>query len=113
MEEKMYYLVGDTYNGRIYKRFTSYDKAMAYIKSEYAYEKEHENDSDTMFIDGYYGIYRISEETAEYYGWDYVYSNWETTKFLGAVSYDQAMNYNPTSEPQEDDEDEDNDEYYD
>ena len=64
--------------------------AMDYIRHEYAYEKEHEDD-DSTFIDGYYGIYRISEETAEYYGWDYVYSNWETTEFLGSVNYAEAI----------------------
>lgn len=93
MTEKMYYLVGDTQNGKMYERFDSYDEAMDYIKREYTYDKEHENDPDNTFIDGYYGIYRISEEAAERFGWDYVYSNWETTEFLGEVSYEQAMNY--------------------
>ena len=93
MTEKMYYLVGDTQNGKMYERFDSYDEAMDYIKREYTYDKEHENDPDNTFIDGYYGIYRISEEAAERYGWDYVYSNWETTEFLGEVSYNDAMNY--------------------
>lgn len=93
MTEKMFYLVGNTHDGKFYERFNSYKDAMDYIKTEYTYDKEHENDWDTAFIDGYYGIYRISGETAEYYGWDYVYSNWETTEFLGAVSYDDAMNY--------------------
>ena len=93
MTEKMYYLVGDTQNGKMYERFDSYDEAMDYIKREYTYNKEHENDPDNTFIDGYYGIYRISEEAAERFGWDYVYSNWETTEFLGEVSYNDAMNY--------------------
>ena len=92
MTEKMFYLVGNTHDGKFFERFNSYDDAIEYIKREYAYEKEHEDDDNT-FIDGYYGIYRISEETAEYYGWDYVYSNWETTEFLGGVSYYDAMNY--------------------
>ena len=93
MTEKMYYLVGDTHNGKMYERFDSYDEAMDYIKREYTYDKEHENDPDSTFIDGYYDIYRISEEAAERYGWGYVYSNWETTEFLGEVSYNDAMNY--------------------
>ena len=92
MTEKMFYLVGNAHDGKFYDRFNSYDDAMGYIRHEYAYEKEHEDDDSTL-IDGYYGIYRISEETAEYYGWDYVYSNWETTEFLGEVSYYDAMNY--------------------
>ena len=89
---KMFYLVGNTHDGKFYDRFNSYDDAMEYIKKEYTYDKEHEDDNST-FIDGYYGIYRISEETAEYYGWDYVYSNWETTEFLGEVSYEDTMNF--------------------
>ena len=93
MTEKMYYLVGDTQNGKMYERFDSYDESMDYIKREYTYDKEHENDPDNTFIDGYYGIYRISEEAVERFGWDYVYSNWETTEFLGEVSYNDAMNY--------------------
>ena len=89
---KMFYLVGNTHDGKFYDRFNSYYDAIEYIKREYAYEKEYEDDDNT-FIDGYYGIYRISEETAEYYGWDYVYSNWETTEFLGEVSYEDTMNF--------------------
>ena len=90
MTEKMFYLVGNTHDGKFYDRFNSYDDAIEYIKREYAYEKEYEDDDNT-FIDGYYGIYRISEEDAERYGWDYVYSNWETTEFLGSVSYAKAI----------------------
>ena len=93
MTEKMYYLVGDTQNGKMYERFDSYDEAMYYIKREYTYDKEHEGKPDSTFIDGYYGIYRISEEAVERFGWDYVYSNWETTEFLGEVSYEKAMNF--------------------
>ena len=92
MTEKMFYLVGNTHDGKFFEKFNSYDDAMEYIKREYAYDKEHEDDN-SIFIDGYYGIYRISEETAEYYGWDYVYSNWETTEFLGEVSYEDTMNF--------------------
>ena len=92
MTEKIFYLVGNTHDGKFYDRFNSYDDAMEYIKREYAYEKEREDD-DSTFIDGYYGIYRISEDDAERYGWDYVYSNWEITEFLGAVSYKQAMDW--------------------
>ena len=92
MTEKMYYLVGDTQNGKFYEKFNSYDEAMDYIRNEYTFDKEHEVD-DITFIDGYYGIYRISEEDAERFGWDSVYSNWETTEFLGSVSYNDAINY--------------------
>ena len=108
--EKMYYFVGDTHNGRIYKRFTSYDKAMAYIRGEYAYDKEHENDGKTTFIDGYYGIYRISEDEAEIYGWDYVRTDVNTMEFMGVVRYDDAMKYVPSDDTDDADED---DGYYD
>ena len=64
MTEKIFYLVGNTHDGKFYDRFNSYDDAMEYIKREYAYEKEREDD-DSTFIDGYYGIYRISEDDAE------------------------------------------------
>ena len=90
MTEKMFYLVGNTHDGKFFERFNSYDDAMEYIRHKYAYDKAHENDFENAFVDGYYGIYRISEETAEYYGWDYVYSNWETTEFLGSVNYAEA-----------------------
>ena len=93
MKEKMYYIVGDTHNGKFYEQFDSYNEAMAYIKGEYTYDKAHEGEPYNTFIDGYYGIYRISADTAEYYGWDYVYANWETADFLGAVTYKQAMDW--------------------
>ena len=88
--KKMIYLVGDTQNGRFYERFDSYNKALAYIEKEYAYDKAHEEEPYCTFINGYYGIYRISEEDAERYGWDYVYDNWEATEFLGTVYYKGA-----------------------
>ena len=65
MKEKMYYIVGDTHNGKFYEQFDSYNEAMAYIKGEYTFEKAHEDEPYNTFIDGYYGIYRISEDDAE------------------------------------------------
>ena len=93
MKEKMYYLVGDTQDGKNYEKFNSYNEAMVYIKEEYLYEKEHENDGKANFIDGFYGIYSISEETAEYYGWDYVMSDFHAMNFLGIVYYNDVVNY--------------------
>ena len=38
MKEKMFYIVGDTHNGKFYEQFDSYNEAMSYIKGEYTYE---------------------------------------------------------------------------
>ena len=41
MTEKMFYLVGNTHDGKFFERFNFYDDAMDYIRHEYVYEKEH------------------------------------------------------------------------
>lgn len=91
MEEKMIYVVGDTKNGNLYEKFDSYEEAFEYVKEEYLYDKEHENDEYCTFIDGYYGIYSISEDDVELYGWDYIDNNVEALTFLKTIYYKDVV----------------------